>query len=48
VAEGEVVDSGELLVDPLDEVVLDGGHRQRLRRGIARRDHSLVLLATLK
>ena len=30
-AEGEVVDLGELVVDALDEVVLDGGHRQRAR-----------------
>ena len=33
--EGDVVDAGELLVDPLDERVLDGGRRQRPGGGVA-------------
>jgi hypothetical protein len=34
--ESEIVDLGELVVDTLDEVVLDGGDRQCARRCIAR------------
>ena len=37
-AEREVVDRRELLVDAGDEIVLDGGDRQRARRGVGPED----------
>ena len=35
-AENEVVDLRELVVDACDEIVLDGGHRQRARGRVDR------------
>ena len=43
--EDEVVDRRELLVDAVDEVVLDGRHRQRARRGVRPADDLVVLTA---
>ena len=40
--EGDVIHLGQLVVDPFDEIVLDGGHRQRAGRGVRPGDEFIL------